>query len=228
LSASDAEVLAKSLVRLPGDDEYNLPVTVDLNGQVAVRGQAADQQHPTELVLPDSSTSGEPVRLNMNRKYLARALKLGFSEVHVFGNNVPVLCRDDHRQYVWALLDPASAIAPSSDAIRIESPPAAVASPNRHRKPTRRTPVVNPSPASPNGTGPATKSNRQPRKGTRPKAGDQGINGLIEQAEKLRTALHDLSSQAGGLVKALKQHRRESRAIQSTLESIRQLKGLGV
>jgi len=103
VSASDAEVLAKSLVRLPGDDEYNLPVTVDPNGQVAIRGQAADQQHPTALVLRASNASGEPVRLNMNRKHLARTLKLGFSEVHVFGNNVPVLCRDDHRQYVWAL-----------------------------------------------------------------------------------------------------------------------------
>ena len=109
VSGSDAEVLAKSLLRLPGDDEYNLPVTVDLNGQVAIRGKAADQQHPTELVLLASSASGEPVRLNMNRKYLARAVRLGFSEVHVFGNKVPVLCRDDHHQYVWALLDPESA-----------------------------------------------------------------------------------------------------------------------
>ena len=50
---------------------------------------------------------------------------------------------------------------------------------------------------------------------------------LINQAEKLRTALHDLMYEAGGLVKALKQHRRQSRAIQSTLASLRQLKGLG-
>ena len=35
---ADAEFLAKSLPRLPGDDEYNLPVTVDLNGQAAATG----------------------------------------------------------------------------------------------------------------------------------------------------------------------------------------------
>ena len=51
---------------------------------------------------------------------------------------------------------------------------------------------------------------------------------MIDQAVKFRTALHDLMHQSSGLVKALKQHRRQSRAIQSTLESLKQLKTLGV
>ena len=76
--------------------------------------------------------------------------------------------------------------------------------------------------------GQATKANGQTRKTTGRKAELQDAAALIEQAEKLRTALHDLMHQANGLVKALKQHRRQSRAIQSTLDSIRQLKGLGV
>ncbi len=60
------------------------------------------------------------------------------------------------------------------------------------------------------------------------KGGQQDIAGLIEQAEKFRTAAHDLTHQANELVKALKQHRRQNRAIECTLASIRQLKGLGV
>ena len=62
----------------------------------------------------------------------------------------------------------------------------------------------------------------------RAKTSQQDIAALIEQAEKLRTALHDLMCQASGLVKALKQHRRQSRAVQNTLASLRQLKTLGV
>ena len=42
------------------------------------------------------------------------------------------------------------------------------------------------------------------------------------------SALQNLVQQSSGLVKALKQHRRQSRAIQNTLESIKQLKMLGV
>ena len=76
--------------------------------------------------------------------------------------------------------------------------------------------------------GQATKSNGHTRKITGRKAELQDAAALIAQAEKFRTALHDLMHQANGLVKSLKQHRRQSRAIQSTLDSIRQLKGLGV
>ncbi len=72
------------------------------------------------------------------------------------------------------------------------------------------------------------KTNGQARKATGRKAELQDAAALIAQAEKFRSALHDLMHQANGLVKALKQHRRQSRAIQSTLDSIRQLKGLGV
>ena len=36
-SAADAAFLAKALPSLPCDDDYNRPVTLDLNGQVAVR-----------------------------------------------------------------------------------------------------------------------------------------------------------------------------------------------
>jgi len=51
---------------------------------------------------------------------------------------------------------------------------------------------------------------------------------MIEQTEKLRTAAHDLMHQAGGLVKSLKQHRRQSRAVQNTIAQLRALKTLGV
>ena len=85
--------------------------------------------------------------------------------------------------------------------------------------------------AASNGNGQSNghaKTNGQAHKTTGRKAERQDTAALIEQAEKLRTALHNLMHEANGLVKALKQHRRQSRAIQSTLESIRQLKGLGV
>lgn len=60
------------------------------------------------------------------------------------------------------------------------------------------------------------------------KAEQHDTAALIEQATKLRTSLHDLLHEASALVKALKQHRRQSRAIQNTLASLKQLKGLGV
>ncbi len=43
LDPEDARFLESSLARLPGGDELNSPVTVDLNGKIAVRANAADQ-----------------------------------------------------------------------------------------------------------------------------------------------------------------------------------------
>ena len=70
-------------------------------------------------------------------------------------------------------------------------------------------------------------TNGQAKSGRR-KASQQDFAGLIDQAVQFRTAVHGLMQQSGCLVKALKQHRRKSKAIQNTLDSIKQLKSLGV
>jgi len=137
VSAADTEFLRTALSRLPADDELNLPVTVDLNGQAAVRAEAEDQTKPTELLLANSTLSGVPMRVNMNRQYLARALALGFREVCLSSPKTPVLCRDEHRQFVWALLDPESALPPAEDAIRIESTKA-----EEHSRPSKPNPCT--------------------------------------------------------------------------------------
>ena len=86
------------------------------------------------------------------------------------------------------------------------------------------TETTKPDVAQTNGNGHATVAvPRVARKAKRAQAGE-----LIEQAEKLRGALRDLMLQANELVKSLKQHRRQSKAVQQTLDSLRQLKTLGV
>jgi hypothetical protein len=127
IPAADRRFLADNLPRLPGDGMLNDPVTVDLNGAVAIRARGPGQPAPTELVLSHATRHGEPVRVNTNRHYLGRAAKLGFERLHIFTPRSPVLACDAHRKYVWALLDPDAALKPSADAVRVESATAAVA-----------------------------------------------------------------------------------------------------
>ena len=54
------------------------------------------------------------------------------------------------------------------------------------------------------------------------------VESLIRQAEALRTSLRDTLLKTNALLKGLKQHRRQSRALRNTIDSLRQLKGLGV
>jgi hypothetical protein len=175
--------------------------------------------------------------LNMNRQFLARAVKLGFRELLVYGDKLRVLCRDDCRQYAWALLEPDSAIPPAADAIRIESPAAGPQTPIPNPKPERRTSVVSETIAKQNDHTQAdnqangrrqVKANGQARKTTPRKAAPPDAAALIQQTEALRQSLRETLGKTTELLKGLKRHRRQSRALESTIASLRQLKGLGV
>jgi hypothetical protein len=240
ISSADAEFLTKTLPRLPADDEWNDPVTLDLDGSVTIRAKAQRQPRPTEAILSSSSWSGESVRINTNRKFLARAVKLGLHGLRIYGPKTPVLCQDQHRRYAWALLDPESAIGPADDAIRIVSSEANPDTPVTQSQPRRKAspvtePVTNPkgnTASNGQADGPVrtsrqAKVNGQARNGVARKPG-QDIDGLIRQAETLRASLRDALLKNNELLKSLKAYRRRNRALQNTLASLRQLKTLGV
>ena len=123
--------------------------------------------------------------MNMNRKYLARALKLGFNELCVYGPTVPVVCHDESRDFVWATLDAESAIPPAADAIRIESPHAGVETPcsqtrttkENHSRDRTRHQFQRPCPSNGHAKPEATNGKTSSRKSSQ-----QDIATLIEQA----------------------------------------------
>ncbi len=217
----DARFLGRSLDRLPGGDAANAPVTVDLNGEVAVRARAEGGGRVTELVLARSGYTGEPVQLNTSRHFLARAVRLGFAEVDVVGPEDPVACRDDRRAYLWQPLSRESAIGPSDDAVRIESVgtgPAVGPVEHPHEEVVVGEPVPESRPveqhtAAPHGTanGLAT-------------GGAGGLAALIGEAEALHDALADAKARTHRLIGALRRHRKQARLTSATLAALRQLK----
>jgi hypothetical protein len=210
LDPADAAFLAGSLPRLPSRDEHYSPVTLDLGPAVAVRARAEGRGPATELVLPRSAALGKPVRLCTDRRYVLRAVQLGFAEIEVTGPDRPVTCRDTTRAFVWMPLDKAGVIPPGADAVRVTPP--GEETPKRPPPPERRTvPVPTP---SPNG--------RVPDAPQPPDRG--GLNELLAEAEALRTLLADASARATRLLAALKQHRRQARAVEAAVSSLRQLR----
>ena len=53
---------------------------------------------------------------------------------------------------------------------------------------------------------------------------DAGIEGLVAEAEGLRHCLQEAAGRAGRLVAALRQQRRQSRAVLAAVEALRHLK----
>ncbi|NLF73224.1 MAG: hypothetical protein GX575_29660 [Candidatus Anammoximicrobium sp.] len=221
IADSDGDFLNDALPRLPCDDNTNCPITLDLNGQVLIRGRAADQSRATELALSNSRLEGDAIMVNSNREYLLRALRLGFRDVHFYGREQPVLCDGGGRQYVWALLSPESPIPSSRDLIRIASIQRHADDTSGHPQPRRRkTAVSEPISQSPStGEKPVTKVKRSSAS-KRPSP--------IEQAIAFRDALRAAIVQANELIRSLKQQKREARLVQTTLASLKQLQKVGV
>ena len=221
ITDSDGDFLNDALPRLPCVDNTNCPITLDLNGQVLIRGRAADQSRATELALSNSRLDGDPITVNSNREYLLRALRLGFRDVHFYGREQPVLCDDGRRQLVWALLNPEPAIPSSPDLIRISSIQRQADDASGQPQPQRRrTTVSEPTTQSPpTGEKPVTKAKRSLASKRPPP---------IEQAIAFRDALRTAVVQANELIRSLKQQKREARLVQTTLASLKQLQKAGV
>lgn len=126
----DTAVLLRSLKSLPGSKEENAPVTVECNSQVVIRAKDGDTK-PVELVLEQISSSGKPIRFCTSRHLLLRAMQLGFSDIQIQDADTPMLCKDEHRKYVWMPLPKSLAIAATEDAVRIV--------PDKKVKPARKT-----------------------------------------------------------------------------------------
>ena len=193
----------------------------------------------TQVVLSNSRRTGAELRWQTNRKFLARAVRLGFREVCLHGAETPPVCRDEHRVYVWALLEADKALAPTDNMVSLTSPVSTVVAvtqrqripaPRRHHQPTERTPRMSHNRIAATLAGSAT----PPVNGTVPpvaepnEPGDQSTSfgTVLREAEAVKTSLRDAHGQVSRLIAALKRHRRQSKLVQTTLASLKQLQSL--
>lgn len=222
LSPGDASFLKETLPRMPCDDLLHDPVTIDLNGRVLVRSRETAESRPAEVLLGSSQLTGEPVILNTNRRFVERALKLGFRSVCLFGPDSPALCVDEHRRFLWALLDKGSAIPRHHDPQRIDAPSridvgnGATIITTKPKEPVMSVslPVVTRSASKPSET---TAVKTVPPVDARP------AESAIEQALTLRDTLRTAAQQAGELVRSLKRQKRNTRIVASTFASLKDL-----
>ena len=219
MTPEDAVFLITELPRLPISKDEDAEVTVDLNGHVAIRAKEETSSQTTELLLGRSSVTGSPVRFVSNRRFIAQAARMGFAELHVASADTAIVCRDSKRIYVWMPLNPEKALPPTSDAIRISSTIASTQHP-QEPSPARRNTIM---PIPPSNGHASNATPDSPGRGERSVA----ITDLITEAEELRTVLADASSRLTRLLSGLKQHCRDSRAMQAAMQSLKKIK-LGI
>ncbi len=105
LSDSDRLFLSDCLPQLPGEDDADQPITLDLNGHVAVVGRSRSNKRIAAAAILDRSVHlGPEMQTTVNRHYLRRALQLGADELFL-SSNQSILARSRNMQYVCALME---------------------------------------------------------------------------------------------------------------------------
>jgi hypothetical protein len=159
------------------------------------------------------------VRFATPRELLLRALRLGFTQVEISGADAPIIVRDATRVFGWMPLDASAVVPGEAPRIRLarpESTPVALANPESSSPQSElRSPTM--TSASSNGHSP---DERPPEAKSR----SAGIDELLSEAESLRQYLSEAAARATRLVAALKHHRREARAVQAAVSSLRDLR----
>jgi hypothetical protein len=219
LDPADGKFLASVLPKLPGAGDDNGPVTLDLCQPPAVRAVDADTGQKVEVALPRSTASGQPFRVYTARELLRKALLLGFTEFQVTNASSPLLCRDATRVYVWVPLDPKHAAAPGDGFERL-SPLTGM---NAHPKAETLTPPPRRETTMP----PPQPSGNAPDHGGNGRDGQPApvsLDALIAEGEELRNLLQEAAGRNARLLAALKRYKRQSRVLESAVESLRQLR----
>lgn len=252
IAPEDGLFLKQALPRLPAGEESDSPITVDCKGQIAIRAKGPDDVLTTELVLSRSQITGAPVRLMMNRRYLDRALDLGFGDIQIVDPDSPIICEDGERTYFWMGLGGEGALPRVRDCIRIDSATGTQtkqtasasnnhsSNPNHERSPAMarsngNNPSETPATNSSNGATPAKgqSSDSQPQNGPATDAHENGSSQAepaatdpIVAAEALQATLRTALDNTTSLIRILRRNRKQARLVESTLASLRQLKAV--
>jgi hypothetical protein len=208
----EADYLISVLPKLPGAGDDLRPITLDLSHKgVCLRSRGEGQETATETSLTNTKAIGPPVRVNLNRAYLRRALQLGLRDLQIVGPDKPLVFRSEGKLYVVMTLDKGGIILPARSVPRLAA-----------REPTSTSSTLTSRSES---TMPVSTPGRPPTNGNGATAAAHiGIDELIEEGEQLRTLLHDCGMRLARLVAALKQQRRQSRAVKAAVGALQQLR----
>lgn len=210
---NDGAFLAKTLPRLPGKEDDDSPITIDLNGHAAIRVRPEGEERATEVVLTNSEIAGTPVRFRSNRCYVERAVALGMSQFKIVDADTPIVAGDDKRTFVWMPLDKGRCVPPSEDALRITADAASPTQTNQERRTkVKKTPQTDPTPRE---APPTSERNTMPKL--------NGIGALIEESQALKQILRDAFHRVQRLGAGLKRHRQHSKTFAAAITSLKQL-----
>ena len=207
IDVQDASSLLNVLDHLPGVNDENRPVTLDLDEQVKIRSCDSESGEIREITLDHSTVAGPSARHALDRQMLARVLSLG---CHTLRSPVapekPLIAEAEGMTFLVMPLNPDLIVPPTKDANAVCTPTTSLSSLAQRRNDMR----------------PTEQNGRSPIGRTEPTPSPETVDPSIV-AEELRIALSDATLKAGKLVNMLKSGRKEKKVLASVFAGLKQL-----
>lgn len=124
LAEPGIKIILDALSLLPGNDDKDQPVTLEIKENsltLKARGTASEW---TEIPIP-AQVAGLPVRISLNRIYLAKALRFGCTQIGILDDIAPLMFSTKGKTMVVCPLRPPAAVV--TNASQPNSPPENVA-----------------------------------------------------------------------------------------------------
>lgn len=254
IDPADAACAVDALPRLPALDEPHQPVVLELGDDARCSARPHDGSPAVALRLDRTTCAGEAVTISTDRRYLARALALGFTRFGFNGPEATIQAFAPGKQYCWMPLTPAKINPeqhvhlissrdglPNQPQVKASKPVAAQVTTAVHHatlpnaqaasSPTVTTPTAAATVTPPNI--PVAMPPVKPVKRKKRIAGHAAVGSKSDEtspldlALALRTKFRESLAEVNSLLQAIKRQRRQSKLVASTLQSLRQLQQAG-
>lgn len=213
------ELVLTAIPKMPGSDLMNEPIRFTIqDSAVILQGRANAVDAWTNLPVMGVTVTGSPITFDVNRTFVAQALKLGMRELELRDNLSPVVFKKDRQKFVVMVLKPDPATTPIQTSPSVQKSPATEPKPEtQERSPMAKTAVVTTAPRIETQLGATASTNNGSTNGH-----VSAFEQLQEQVEKIKTSLKDVVSGLNDVLKTVSQAYKEKRATEKEIESIRE------
>jgi hypothetical protein len=234
LGEPGVKIILDALPLLPGQDDRDQPVSLEINGEHLTLKANGNAKNWTEIPIP-ATVSGLPVTISMNRTYLAKALKFGFTQIGIVDKTSPLVFNAKGRMFVVCPLgyqapvkvpapSPTPPTSPPENASAAATPPPAEPIPTAAEQPAERTQPVT------DGNGAATAASgsltTHPPESEATPAIDLMLAQIGTVRDGVKKALEDLGNTERLLRRAVKEHRANDKEINRARSTLRSLKSV--
>ena len=203
--ASALDDLAEVVTKLPSDG-VNHPIGIKIGSQhnVILFGRAAETDKFTEAEFNAVEATGDPVTICLNRNYLVKGLRFGFTEIQIADSLSPIRCRDQSGRQM--IIMPIRLDGVTSNAPTQPSSPTPI---QAQSSTTQKNEMQN----THRSNGEAVTSTRENKR--------TSLETAVEQIEAVRSAIKASAGSLQEVISSLKQAQREQRGTEKEIQSVR-------